>query len=63
MIVFQSDHIVGLVVDVRDHLIFWSDVSQERRGIYRARLTGGGEVEEVEHIVSAGENILLSYAL
>lgn len=44
--------IVGLAADIQDGYLFWSDVSKNKRGIYRSRLNGKhvrlilGDVEE-----------------
>ena len=45
--VFQPQgRIVGLAVDIKEEYVFWSDISQAKRGIYKAVYNDGGNLTD-----------------
>ena len=41
---------MGLAVDIEAGYVFWSDISQLKRGIYRANYVDGGNLTDVTRL-------------
>ena len=51
----NGGRIVGLAYSLSAKLVFWSDISLGKRGIYRANADSSGNLVNVRNIVSEGQ--------
>ena len=50
----EQGRIVGLAVDTNKLIIFWSDVSVSKKGIWRGEMSGGNALQNPHRIVESG---------